>query len=218
MMPPKRHNRSGFSLTELLVVMAIISLMAAISGPFVLGMLRGSQTTQDIVKLSTLLDQARQHAIARNTYVWVAYTDQSSAPQDGTLVVVVESRTGCDALGWTTSAVSLTGNADLQLLGKVESLPGIHLSDAGTVTTSGAPAAAGVLSASQVNLQAGSGSQAKTFDRAIQFSPAGEARVRVPGQMIDVSLRPINGEEKNAAVIRLAGLSGKVRVYRPEGL
>jgi prepilin-type N-terminal cleavage/methylation domain-containing protein len=58
---------AGFGLVELCVVVAVLSIVAAISLPFYLNYLRAQQADTGARELVTMLNQARQLAITRNT-------------------------------------------------------------------------------------------------------------------------------------------------------
>ena len=63
----------GFSLTELVVVIAVLGITAAIAIPYFLSYLQAAQTRGAAQEVATLLNQARQLAITRNRSVQVAF-------------------------------------------------------------------------------------------------------------------------------------------------
>lgn len=63
----------GFSLVELLVVIAIIAMIAAFAAPATNAILRGSQLTQAAQMLSDQLGLARQMALSKNHIVEVRF-------------------------------------------------------------------------------------------------------------------------------------------------
>jgi uncharacterized protein (TIGR02596 family) len=68
-----RSDSRGFSLVELLIVIAIIALMASLMGPSLDSALRGTAMTQSADKVSGLLSLARQTAIAKGQTVEVRF-------------------------------------------------------------------------------------------------------------------------------------------------
>jgi uncharacterized protein (TIGR02596 family) len=78
MKSPKRS--SGFSLVEMLVVLAIIAVMAALVVPATTSMMSTSNLTTAGDQVSSMLALARQHAMARNRSVqvrWYQFADPS---------------------------------------------------------------------------------------------------------------------------------------------
>ncbi|HEY3065209.1 MAG TPA: GspH/FimT family pseudopilin [Methylomirabilota bacterium] len=67
---PNRGQR-GFSLTELVVVVAIIGVLAVLATPFFITYLRNAAVQGAAGEVATILNQARQLAIARNGSVCV---------------------------------------------------------------------------------------------------------------------------------------------------
>lgn len=75
---PKQDRARGFSLVELLVVVGIIGLTAAISLPSIAGYVRSNRirTGQDLV--AGALQRARNMAIMRNTQMGVTFLTQDN--------------------------------------------------------------------------------------------------------------------------------------------
>jgi prepilin-type N-terminal cleavage/methylation domain-containing protein len=69
------HSR-GFSLIELLSVMAIFTVMMALVVPAITGVKSGQDVARSAYDLAGLLEQARTYAIAHNTYVWVGFFEE----------------------------------------------------------------------------------------------------------------------------------------------
>ncbi len=198
--------RRGFSLVELLVVLAIISIMVTLVVPVVSGLLRSNQVDQSVATLAGLMGQAREAAIAGNTYVWVAFSAPApSTPARGIWVATFQSQDATESPinttvtpSWQTTTTIPSTN--LQLINKLQNLPGVTVVDvSGTGTTlsasaitainaanaSSPPPTTGVLSLFEpasmswtvAPLQNVTGyTSTSTFVRAMEFTPNGEAR------------------------------------------
>jgi uncharacterized protein (TIGR02596 family) len=120
----KRLSLSGFTLVELLVVVAIISFLAVVSLPNMVATLRGMQITQGGQLIETQLQLARQRALADNRTVEVRF--YSYATSTGTAAFQ-----GIQQFVISTSGTSATP-AD-----KYYPLPGNMIMDSGNGQTSG---------------------------------------------------------------------------------
>jgi prepilin-type N-terminal cleavage/methylation domain-containing protein len=224
-----RSNRdSGFSLVELLTVVAVMSLLVSLAVPALSSIAMGNQMNQSLIQLSGTLDQARQYAITHNTYVWVAlrpHTDEVRG--DELSVAVLASKTGTDPSPW--SNYGAVPNSQIDLISRPRTFGQLRLEEAGTFSASKIPSLEGksVTSLDNTpsdgraifNIKLPGDSSAVNFDRVIQFTPSGEARVS--SGIIDVvefGLHPTRGnvaDENNVAVLRVNGLTGQTTVFRP---
>ena len=212
---------SAFSLVELLVVMAIIAVLAALALPAISGLTRGNRMNQNLLALGGIFEQARQVAISRNTFVWVAFSDPlPGTSSDGVLVATLAAKGGVDPLNWSTSPIALAGNPDLEIVGKPQTLAGVKIQDAGATHVPNLPAEdPGNLSSLQpVQLQIPVGGQAINFTRAVQFTPTGEARVKTFVRFVEIGMVPVlpGSASANVAVWRLAEITGRATLYRPQ--
>lgn len=69
-MKPARKDRAGFSLAEILVVIAVISLLLTLAGPLVRQASRGSSPASIASRVAAELERAKTTAASKNTYVW----------------------------------------------------------------------------------------------------------------------------------------------------
>ncbi len=216
---------AGFSLVELLCVVAVISLMLGLSAS-VTSRLGGTNAfSGNVAKVSALIDQARQYAIANNTYVWVAFHQSGptgSRTIDSLGVAVIASTDGTNPAGWT-GPVTLP-NPAYQQVNRIEWLEGIKISPSAEIrsllASASQPAQSGAdLSSSvQFRIPGTGGAATVEFDHVAAFSPRGEFMVGPsPVAYADVPLRPASGAygtDANVAMIQLSGLTGTLRVYR----
>ncbi len=231
-MKPHPSKRSiGFTMVELLVVIAIMIVLVALTVPALTSMAKGNQMTQSLIEISGMLEQARQYAISRNTYVWVAMRpNPNGANGDELSVAVLASKTGTDPFATPWSSYGAVPDDQIDLAARVRTFDQIRFEEAGTFTSSNIPGLAGKTATTAAKNSPSKGSAsfqiklpgastASDFNRVIQFTPNGEARVS--SNVIDViefGLRPTrgkSGDENNVAVVRVNGLTGQTAVFRP---
>lgn len=232
--PPSRRDtavicRRAFSLIELLAVMAVLGLLVSLTTPALSSLVRGDQLNQSLSEVAGVLDQARQYAIAQNTYVWVAMRSNANTTDGNELnVAVLASKTGTDPSPWTSYGT--VPNAQIDLITRPRTFSQIRLENAATFGQDKIPRLPEIDPALSPDNSPSSGtavfnvklpgsSAPVSFDRVIQFTPAGEARITASViNMIEFGLRPMRGttaEQNNVAVVRVNGLTGQTIVYRP---
>jgi type II secretion system protein H len=95
----RTSGAAGFSMTELLVVVAIFGVLTAISAPAFLSSWRASTVRAGAEEMVTVLNQARQLAIKENRPICVT--------NDGTRVQF--HLTACDTPAWTGPGTDSNG-------------------------------------------------------------------------------------------------------------
>lgn len=234
-----QSKRLGFSLTELLVVVALMGLLAAVSGPALSALNGSNRVTQTVSEVAGFLEQARQYAVAQNTYVWVAfYEDANAVGGNSVAVAVMASNDGTDPTStvaqynFGTIPRALTSNPPpaVSLIAPIRIFKQVKLQDAGSLSFSTLPTMtldpvhnSLAKNAATFSLKPPGASQAVAFSRYIQFTPSGEARnYNTTIDMLEIGMQPRKGSasssassEKNVAVLRVSGLTGLTQIYRP---
>jgi len=224
----KHAGKRAFTLIELLTVIAIVAMLATAAAPALSSLSKGGSMNQSLVELAGLFDQARQYAIAQNTYVWVAMRpDPAASDGDSLSVVVLASSSGIDPAPW--SDYGAVPNSQIKTLTKPRTFSQIRLEEAGafsgtqvrdlpatpSVGTANSPANGTAI----FQIKIPGTASPSTFRRIVQFTPDGQARVAAnPIDVVEFGVHPMRGnvaDAKNVAVLRINGLTGQTAVYRP---
>lgn len=216
-------NTRGFSLVEMLTVLAIVGILSAISVPAIQSINQGSDAANATIKLTTFLDQARQYATANNTYVYISVLSDTST--NDVRVAAVASKDGTDV----ASTLSLGNNADL--LSRVLVLKGMTTAnkDAVSITTIPRPnpvdsvAVIDEATGAPATVTIGSGANQKTYPVSFWFGPQGTASSNaVPPTRLEMAIVPESKTQNGsfdsnwASVIQISGLTGTIQVYRAQ--
>ena len=109
------RGQRGFSLTELIVVVAIIGILSLLATPFFIRYLRNAAVQGAAGEVATMLNQARQLAIARNQNVCVRINGATMRYELGGCGTANYYRgAGTDSNGYMrlTDNITLTTTAD----------------------------------------------------------------------------------------------------------
>jgi type II secretory pathway pseudopilin PulG len=216
---PGARDGQGFSLVELFMVMGILSLLISTS-LVALQSLNGAQrSTAAAHELASYLEMARSEAMARQTYVWVGLTSDTSQGRNDVMVGSVYSK---DGTGSNVTASNLAPLArairwpNTKLATRSELMSGLqNLFD--RVTTS--------LASNGEGISFEMGSLTFSEGSSLTFTPAGE--VLLKGSVgpydgytpfIDLCFRQLKGGLATAASDEIAltvdGAHGSVQILR----
>ena len=229
-----RAGSKGFTLVELLTVMAIVAIMTSV----VVGTMPGIKGSSDMTKaaedISGMLEQARTMAMAGNTYAWVGFYEENPSTPGvaGTGQVVVSIVTASDGtnLNSNGTAPTVLPYGSLLQVNRLIRISNLHLD---SLTAADVPTRTTVPAASYqlANTDFANGttfpyplatSASYQFTQVIQFNPQGDASriYATPVQLMEIGLRPTRGSvietsSKDLVAVQIAGIGGKVTVYRP---
>jgi len=196
-----------------LVVIAIFAILATLAVSAFNNIGKAGRLSKAGADVASLLEQARTHAMANNTPVWVGFY-----PEDNALAIaVVTSKDGSTSV---TNTDLGSGTSDLVQLGRVRQLESIELGMAPSGARPNADTGGQLASRSNsiLSFSTKSGGMVRNFDAyVLQFNSRGEAQVdsNTRNRVIEIGLLPRNGSTNNYAVIQVGGLTGSVKLYRP---
>jgi prepilin-type N-terminal cleavage/methylation domain-containing protein len=125
----------GFTLVELLSVIALIAIVAAIGAPFYLSYQRAQETNGAARELITMLNQARQLAITRSASFNV---EAQTSPNNRLRLVCPGATPPCPAGGvWTGPGTDASGWRVLDNSARITLNPPITFSSLGAATVAG---------------------------------------------------------------------------------
>ena len=136
----KEGKTQGFSLVEILVVVAIMVIVIALSMGAMNGLKGAGDATKSVYDIKGTLDQARAYALANNTYVWVGFFEEdgsktsTSPATSGTgrvVIATVASKDGTRIYDPTSPPALISSTTPLSNyltpIGKLQKFDNLHL-------------------------------------------------------------------------------------------
>jgi uncharacterized protein (TIGR02596 family) len=200
-------HRQGFSLMELLIVIAMMGIVATMVTPVCVATLRGMQLTTGARKFSDQLKYARQQALAKNRSVEVRFYQYSDPEQGENVGPSSLAKYRAIQLFEISDDPNTSGDTYIAV-GKIVQLPPSIILDQGSTLSSIIPVVAlsGTLSIPRVgtkynfskfrfrsdgstDLPRGSGLQFLTLHDAA----SGDSLVNIPPNYVTLQIDPSNG-------------------------
>jgi uncharacterized protein (TIGR02596 family) len=216
----KASPQRGFTLVELLVVMAIMAILGALTVPAIISSLRGSALTQGAQKVLGEITTAHQTALAQNRFVEVRFYQLAKAgmpgetagnPGTGKFRAVQSfifdssgNATALDKVQWLPDTVIMDSNITLSTLLGAGTTPPVK-----TWTTNDPKIALPNVGTSYNAL-------------AFQFQPDGSTNLNPIGQQWFLTLHSLSAGDNLAAlptnfiILQIDALNGHVQNYRPQ--
>ncbi|MEZ0297283.1 MAG: Tfp pilus assembly protein FimT/FimU [Candidatus Methylacidiphilales bacterium] len=94
-----RASRKGFSLIEMMTVVAVISVMLSLSGPSLMSVMTGRSISLGLNMVSSMTAQARQAALSGGQPVALVITEADATNSGSTQALILLAATGTDSTG-----------------------------------------------------------------------------------------------------------------------
>jgi type II secretory pathway pseudopilin PulG len=127
------HANAAFTLVELAIAIAAVGLLVALVAPAFTNLKSAGDLTDSANTIKGVLEQARNFAMANNTYAWVGFFEEDASkestnpptPGNGRLVIeAVASIDGTNIYGLNTGSIDA---AKLRQIGKLIKIENVHL-------------------------------------------------------------------------------------------
>jgi Tfp pilus assembly protein FimT len=210
----RRSSGNAFSLIELLVVINIVIYFCWVTFPSLNSILTGQGVSEAAYGVSAAVEQARNLAVTRKTYVWLAMQEEVSDGNLGIRLGIVSSKDG----------TANTNASNLLPHGKPLLIPRVGLAEIGDVKTTAPSNGAVDLTDFLGGIRFRIGSVSFDQGRTVTFMPLGEASTNpVPSlssgfdPLMLLSLRQTRGTNMipgNDISVAIDGSVGIPTIYR----
>jgi prepilin-type N-terminal cleavage/methylation domain-containing protein len=230
--PKARSGASGFTLIELVMVMAIMLMVLGFAAPSVVGILKGKKIEQALSTVTGVLEQARMDAATQNAYLWTGFLN----------IAAKDSKSGVDEL-WLMTFRGKSGEsripasaADILPVSALQRVEGVNMVEVdklpdrvkALLPATYKDVTSATKSETKITWKGTTATGTKDFERILLFTPRGEALwetgsptvlpLSEPSFVVGLA-RTQNGtvapNEKDMAFVLVAGVTGRVSVGRP---
>jgi prepilin-type N-terminal cleavage/methylation domain-containing protein len=213
---------SGFSLVELLVVLAIIALMTALLSPALSSLSQSQNFSANVAEISNLIKQAKANAMAQNTFVWLGFASSTS---NGSPLIAISAVAGTGGLstdlanGNTAPVMKPLVLRNVQIVSSVGLNFSATLNNPAVYNTTNNTDLLSFTPTPSVSFSQSVAGQTTTFTPVIIFTPDGEATLETPTQpfqCIGIGLKagPLAAVNAQVAAIQISGLSAEPTLFR----
>ena len=213
------QKRAGFSLIELLVVLAVLGMLTGIMVPAVQGIAGAGRIPSAANQVAGILEFARNEAMTRQTYVWVGFANTRNADGNKELRVAAFASDDGSSVGarYQLSRVLKIGNVMLTDFDSLKSE---------TRTLIGANPAPKSLASNTLEPSPRLVVAGEPLTKVITFTPRGGALLDPAptpevgfDRSVDISLRATRGDnnpnsDADDASVVTSGPSGRIEVLR----
>ncbi len=208
------RSMKGFTLVELLCVLAIMSIVMATTWSSLAGLMTGNSLTNDAYDLSGLVQQAKTAAMTQNSYVWLGFYSYTlnGAPVIAVATVSAKSGLATDLLNnnYQPLVKNLTlKNVVLDQAKAYLNLSGVDTNNSDAVTQSTTTFMANVPGQGNV-----------TFSGVVAFSPEGSIYLPqtdgslTPVPCVGIGLDAAPSKVTKTVAVQIHGLSGQVSIFQ----
>jgi len=202
--------RDGFTLVEMLVVITIMAILSVLVVPASSSLIAAASFRSNVTAVDSILEQAYSAALAKNTYVWIGFS-QLPLNGGGVGIVAVYSPHE-DPNDFPNNVNALTKPVFLSNL-NLTNITAAQISNSNRATTS----VGQITGANLGSFSASIGGSSQTLSYVLEITPSGQISLSTSNKYawIEVGLAPLKGNGKNAAVVQMNAFTGRVATYRP---
>jgi type II secretory pathway pseudopilin PulG len=205
-------GQMGFSVVEVLIVITIMIILSALALPSLASLVGAGGLRSNATTLSGILEESYSTALARNTYVWVGF---SQLPNGGGLAVGAVFSPHEDPNDFPSNVTVLTKPAIFPNLNLTAVDPTRYVGS--NLATKSVCEVSSVTSGAQQAFPVTFAGTATPKATVLQISPSGQVTVVTQNKFawVELGLASLNGNAKDAAAVQMNAFTGRVSIYQP---